>query len=45
VRQAGGGVLLLVSSAVGRFADAEKLQVHDPDHRLPEDQSSWRWTS
>jgi RES domain-containing protein len=38
-----GGTNLVVFNA--NLADADKLQVHDPDNRLPRDQSSWPQTS
>jgi RES domain-containing protein len=34
-----GGANLVVFNA--NLAAADKLQVYDPDHRLPHDQSSW----
>ena len=38
LRHAGGTNLVLFHS---NFAAADRLQVHDPDRRLPKDQSSW----
>jgi RES domain-containing protein len=38
-----GGTNLVVFNA--NLSGADKLQVHDPDHRLPRDQSSWPRTT